>query len=221
MTKPKREVNLNRSSSLARCSFPPRNHKADNDNDNYRSATSDYVRGNWRRLQPLSAGVDSSGDSKQGCRGTGEGWNGGGVGRQNVCPHAACRFPLVWRPTSMISYLQRAICKFEYARRTRHIIRTYTHGHTHTGTRTHRGTTETPTQLEPHNRSRIGSRMLSSVEAMRFHCELRACSLSPSLFLPVPLFFSVFLHVRGEVKTSGNCFCMSALARQGGKARPK
>lgn len=99
------------------------------------------------------------------------------VGRQNVCPHAACRFPLVWRPTSMISYLQRAICKFEYARRTRHIIRTYTHEHTHTYI--HRRTTQT--QLEPHNRSRIGFRMLSSVEAMRFHCELRACSLSPSL----------------------------------------
>lgn len=150
-----------------------------------------------------------------------EGAGATNVGRQNVCPHAACRFPLVWRPTSMISYLQRAICKFEYARRTRHIIRTYTHGHTHTQTQahTHRGTTQTPTQLEPHNRSRIGSRMLSSVEAMRFHCELRACSLFS--FLPVPLSLTVFLHVRGEVKTSGNCFCMSALARQGGKARPK
>lgn len=88
----------------------------------------------------------------------------------------------------------------------------HTGTHTHTGTRTHRGRTQTPTQLEPHNRSRIGSRMLSSVEAMRFHCELRACSLSPSLF---SLSLSVFLHVRGEVKTSGNCFCMSALARQG------
>lgn len=143
MTKPKREVNLNRSSPLARCPCPPRSHKTDNDNDNYRSATSGYVRGNWRRLQPLSAGVDSSGDSS----GTGEGWNGGGVGRQNVCPHAACRFPLVWRPTSMISYLQRAICKFEYARRTRHIIRTYTHGHTHTHrhTYTQRYDTDTDT----------------------------------------------------------------------------
>lgn len=69
-------------------------------------------------------------------------------------------------------------------------IHTGTHTDTGTGTRTHRGTTQTPTQLEPHNRSRIGSRMLSSVEAMRFHCELRACSLSPPLSLYLPLCLS-------------------------------
>lgn len=123
----------------------------------------------------------------------------------------------------MISYLQRAICKFEYARRTRHIICTHTHTHTHSGTRTHRGT-ETEThrrtqrQLEPHNRSRIGFRMLSSVvqaAPMRFHCVRAPLSfvLSLSRF--------VCVCVRGEVKTSGNCFCMSALAARHGQSSRK